>query len=151
MIELDTWKQMMDWKRMAEEYFGDQFFTPNQNQRSNNNQNNESPLCNIYDTPQEICCVLALPGLNRTEDVEVMVDPFKLTVQGKLSLTLDSYHLSSEEFQLGAFNREIHLPEKVLQEPVQAFYRKGLLFIRLLKDTRPGANQRKVNLNWVQE
>lgn len=146
---MDTWKQMMDWKRMAEEYFGDQFFTPNQAPSSE--MRNENPLCNIYETPQEICCVLALPGLNRTDDVEVMVDPYKLTIQGKLSLTLDSYRLNSEEFQLGEFQREVTLPERVLLEPVQAFYRKGLLFIRLLKDTRPGANQRKVNLNWVQE
>ncbi|KZE64922.1 hypothetical protein AWM68_09755 [Fictibacillus phosphorivorans] len=146
---MDTWKQMMDWKRMAEEYFGDQFFTPNQGTKAD--IRNESPLCNIYETPQEICCVFALPGLNRTEDVEVMVDPFKLTVQGKLSLTMDSYRLNAEEFQLGEFQREVTLPVKVLQEPVQAFYRKGLLFIRLLKDSRPGANQRKVNLNWVQE
>lgn len=146
---MDTWKQMMDWKRMAEEYFGDQFFAPNEAPSSD--IRNENPLCNIYETPQEICCVLALPGLNRTDDVEVLVDPFKLTVQGKLSISLDSYRLNTEEFQLGEFRREITLPVRVHQDPVQAHYRKGLLFIRMLKDTRPGANQRKVNLHWVQE
>jgi HSP20 family protein len=146
---MDTWKQMMDWKRMAEEYFGDQFFAPNQPQ--SNEMRSENPLCNIYETPQEVCCVLPLPGLNRTDDVEVLVDSFKLTIQGKLSIVLDSYRLNTEEFQLGEFKREINLPVKVLSEPVQAFYRKGLLFIRMLKDTRPGANQRKVQLNWVQE
>jgi HSP20 family protein len=148
---MDTWKQMMDWKRMAEEYFGDQFFTPNHASSGEMRNGNENPLCNIYETPQEICCVLALPGLNRTDDVEVLVDPFKLTIHGKLSLALESYRLNTEEFQLGEFKREVTLPVRVHQEPVQAFYKKGLLFIRMLKDTRPGANQRKVNLHWVQE
>ncbi|MBY6038111.1 Hsp20/alpha crystallin family protein [Fictibacillus nanhaiensis] len=150
---MDTWKQMMDWKRMADQYFGDQFFTPSQGQRQEPEvrQENETPLCNIYETAQEICCVLALPGLNRTEDVDVFVDSVKLTVQGKLSIVLESYKVNQEEFQLGEFKREITLPVKVHPEPVQAFYRKGLLFIRMLKDHRAGENRRKVNLNWVQE
>lgn len=150
---MDTWKQMMDWKRMAEEYFGDQFFTSVQtpNPNSGARERSGSPLCNIYETAQEICCVIALPGLNRREDVEVLVDSFTLTIQGKLSLVLDSYSVNKEEFQLGEFKREITLPVRVQQEPVQAFYRKGLLFIRMLKDPRAGDQQRKVHLSWVQE
>lgn len=147
---MDTWKQMMDWKRMAEGYFGDQFFTPVQAPSAEMTRN-ENPLCNIYESPQEICCVLALPGLNHTNDVEVFVDASKLTVRGKLSIVMDSYKLNKEEFQLGEFNREIDLPVKVLKEPIQAFYRKGLLFIRMLKDHRAKENQQKVHLRWVQE
>jgi HSP20 family protein len=147
---MDTWKQMMDWKRMAEQYFGDQFFAPAEPPSAEAARNND-PLCNIYETAQEICCVLALPGLNRTEDVEVFVDSSKLTVRGKLSIVLDSYKINKEEFQLGEFNRVIDLPVKVLQEPIQAFYRKGLLFIRMLKDHRAAENQQRVHLRWVQE
>jgi HSP20 family protein len=147
---MDTWKQMLDWKRMAEQYFGDQFFAPDSPPSVQDERNND-PLCNIYETAQEVCCVLPLPGLNRTEDVEVFVDSSKLTVRGKLSISLGSYKVNKEEFQLGEFNRVIDLPVKVLHEPIQAFYRKGLLFIRMLKDHRSAENQQKVHLKWVQE
>jgi HSP20 family protein len=146
---MDTWKQMMDWKKMAEQYFGDQFFTPAH--PVNPGERDSGPLCNIYETTQEICCVFALPGLQRTEDVEVLVEFSKLIIRGKLSFVMDTYTLNKEEFSLGDFKREIHLPSRVKQDPVQAFYKKGLLIIRMLKDTSSGENQRKVQLNWIQE
>jgi HSP20 family protein len=146
---MDTWKQMMDWKRMAEQYFGDQFFSPAN--PKNTGVNGGAPLCNVYETAQEICCLFALPGLGRTEDVEIFVDSAKLTIQGRLSLVMDPYKLNKEEFQLGEFKREIQLPSSVQQDPVQAFYRKGLLYIRMLKDQKTGERKRRVPINWVQD
>ncbi|MGC4376967.1 Hsp20/alpha crystallin family protein [Fictibacillus sp. Mic-4] len=124
---MDHWKKMMEWKQYADQYLGQSFFAPiTQEKRTTNN-----PPVNVYESDKEILCVFRLPGVEGPDDVEIYVDIHSIKVKGSTHVKKGKYRPVNEEFATGSFEREVELPFRVKSEPVQAFYKKGFLYIRL--------------------
>jgi len=90
------------------------------------------PVCDVYQSPEEIVVVMELPGLSR-EDVEITVTPGALTVTGRRAPTprpgRSVVHLHERRF--GAFKRSLRLPAAVDVEHTSAKMTDGVLTITL--------------------
>ncbi|MFC4769373.1 Hsp20/alpha crystallin family protein [Effusibacillus consociatus] len=94
------------------------------------------PRLDLYQTRNEVVAVLELPGLEKSSDVKVYVEPNKLVVKGNQSRRYSG--IAKEQFLISerrnSFEREIALPVKVLARKARAYYRHGLLEVHLIKD-----------------
>ena len=90
------------------------------------------PVCDVYQTSEEIVVVVELPGLTR-EDVEITVTASSLTVTGRRAPTplpgRSVLHLHERRF--GAFKRSLRLPTAVDAERSSATMTDGVLTITL--------------------
>jgi HSP20 family molecular chaperone IbpA len=100
-------------------------------------QDSKNPRTDLYQTRNELIAVFEIPGLERSSDVKVGVEPYRLYVRGQYSIRYsgvaeDQFHLT--ERQRGAFERDIPLPVRVIANKARASYRQGLLEVRMIKD-----------------
>ncbi len=90
------------------------------------------PVCDVYQTSEEIVVVMELSGLTR-EDVEITVTVNALTVTGRRAPTSlparSVLHLHERRF--GAFKRSLRLPTAVDAERSSATMTDGVLTITL--------------------
>ncbi|MCF6137370.1 Hsp20/alpha crystallin family protein [Pseudalkalibacillus berkeleyi] len=131
---MDSWSKMMEWKQVADKYMNQSFF-PDHNQ-----QQKQSPQVNIYESENELLCLVSLPGLNNVEDVEVYVYKSSIKLIGNTSLHTHGMSIKQDEIFQGRFERDVSLPYSVREDPIDAYYHKGVLYIRLyrlLTDDRP--------------
>ncbi|MGM7701450.1 Hsp20/alpha crystallin family protein [Pseudalkalibacillus sp. Hm43] len=131
---MDTWSKMMEWKQVADKYMNQSFFPDYQQPKK------QSPQVNIYESDNELLCLISLPGLNRVDDVEVYVYKSSIKLIGNTTLQTHGMSLKQDEIFQGRFERDITLPYSVREEPIDAYYQKGVLYIRLyrlLTDDRP--------------
>ncbi|MFC7373575.1 Hsp20/alpha crystallin family protein [Fictibacillus iocasae] len=130
---MDQWKDMLEWKKIADQYLGQSFFHPqNMMDRTKEGQSSSFAM-NIYESPHELLCVAAMPGIEKDSDVTVTVENQMLKLSGHVTIKNGVFKPVVEEFSGGAFERELHLPCAVRKEQVSAFYLKGFLYIRLHK------------------
>lgn len=113
--------------RQANSFFGSEFWTDFKDLLVGS-----GPLANLYESEKELICVVDLPGL-QVKDVEVYVHYRTLKITGNINLELKGYHLVEEEMFQGAFERVIELPHPVLDQPVNAYYRRGMLIIQMTR------------------
>lgn len=97
----------------------------------------QNPRADLYQTKNELIAVFEIPGMERSSDVKVAVEPHRLYVRGNYAVKYsgvpqDQFHLS--ERQRGSFERDIPLPVRVMANKARAAYRQGLLEIRMIKD-----------------
>lgn len=135
-------------------------FQPGMNQDPSGLQNmfnwsgGQHPRADLYQTRNELIAVLEIPGLEKSADVKVAVEPTRLYVKGNYSgryggIPQDQFLVT--ERQRGEFEREIQLPVRVLGNKVRASYKQGLLEIRMIKDegnkSTPKGNYVPVNFD----
>ncbi|WHY73107.1 Hsp20/alpha crystallin family protein [Fictibacillus enclensis] len=150
---MDSWKQMMEWKKFADQYLGQNFFSPyGQQDEAQRNQPAEPaeekgfPAVNIYESDNELLCVAAIPGLEKAEDVDVYVDDRSVHIKGKTNLVGGKYRIAKQEFGSGSFSREIELPYRVRSDAIQATYKKGFLYLRLYRLPADRQKPKKVDI-----
>lgn len=100
-------------------------------------QDSKNPRIDLYQAKNELIAVLEIPGLERSNDVKVRVEPDRLYVKGQYLIRYsgvveNQFYLT--ERQRGAFERDIALPVRVIANKAKAAYRQGLLEIRMIKD-----------------
>lgn len=99
------------------------------------------PPIDLYETRHELVLLLEIPGLERASDVRLAVFPDKVIVKGdrKRAATraYDGTLVQSERI-IGPFERTILLPSKVRKQHAKATYTRGLLEVRLVKESRAG-------------
>ena len=93
-----------------------------------------TPAADIYETKDEMLAVLELPGVNQKEiDISLVGDT--LTVRGERRreehIEEENYHRVERSF--GSFSRTLVLPSVLDPDRIKAFYKDGLLEIRLPK------------------
>ncbi|MGP4079572.1 Hsp20/alpha crystallin family protein [Pseudalkalibacillus sp. R45] len=139
---MDSWSKMMDWKQMADKYINQSFFP-------NHHENKSSgPQVNVYESENELLCLISLPGLENVNDVEVYVYKSSIKLIGNTSLHIHGMSIKQDEIFQGRFEREVPLPYSVREDPIDAYYQKGVLYIqlyRLLTDDRP---RKKVDIKY---
>lgn len=94
------------------------------------------PRTDIYQTKNEVIAVFELPGIERSSDVKLFVEPNRLVVKGNQRIRYSG--IPQEQFLVSerqrTFEREIALPVRVLANKVRASYRYGLLEVHMIKD-----------------
>ncbi|MCK6255703.1 Hsp20/alpha crystallin family protein [Fictibacillus sp. KIGAM418] len=150
---MDSWKQMMEWKKFADQYLGQNFFSPYQQQEDTQRQQQSQPqeergfpAVNIYESENELLCIAAIPGLEKAEDVDVYVDDRCVHLKGKTNLIGGKYRIAKEEFGSGAFSREVELPYRVRSDTIHATYKKGFLYIKLYRLPADRQKPKKVDI-----
>jgi len=90
------------------------------------------PVCDVFETPQELVVLLELPGLGRGE-IDVKLEGDELVVSGERQpegLSPGEEHHRIER-SYGAFSRRCRVPSNVDRSAVQASFRNGLLRVTL--------------------
>ncbi|UTR10084.1 Hsp20/alpha crystallin family protein [Evansella sp. LMS18] len=125
-------------KRFFEDDFWGNF--DNMFQELEQQKKSQFPRVNIYESGNELICILAMPGVERLEDIHLNVTGNILTVSGSTNLPIRNFQPKQEEIYQGNFNRDIQLPYPVRSDKVNASYKRGLLFVylhRLLSAMQP--------------
>ena len=94
-----------------------------------------SPAVDVYETPDEMIVVAEVPGVD-SATIELAVTGNLLTLRGiKEAGDLPEPMLQIRERRLGAFHRQLTLPNEVDFDKAQAEANQGVLKIRLPKRT----------------
>jgi HSP20 family protein len=91
------------------------------------------PLVNVFTDENGLVVQAEVPGV-KPDQLDVQVDPGRLTISGERTLNADekcSYH--RRERGGGRFSRTIQLPRDLDPEQAKADYRNGLLTVRIPK------------------
>ncbi len=98
--------------------------------------NRTGPLVDIYETIEEVVVSCEIPGLQKKDDVNIHVTGRNLMIDGIVQRasedTHDNRYHHTERF-FGSFHRSVSLPTKVMEDTAKAFYRNGVLEIRMTK------------------
>ncbi|TCP24093.1 HSP20 family protein [Scopulibacillus darangshiensis] len=118
--------KFQDWKKSVSGFLGKEFWQDFQDVFMK-----EWPLVNVYESQNYLLCLIALPGLEKKEDVHIYVNHQSITLRGVINSEISGYQPVHEEFSNGRFERSIELPYPVHQVPSDASYKKGLLTLVL--------------------
>lgn len=93
----------------------------------------------IYETMDEVVVSCEIPGLQKKDDVEIQVSGNHLLIHGVIQRAStgsqdNRYHRTERYY--GQFQREVILPDKVVEESARASYKNGVLEI-LIKKAQP--------------
>lgn len=113
-----------DWKKTMGDFVGKDFWHDFQEFFVK-----DWPLVNIYETPETLTCVIAVPGIQK-ENFHLFVNHQSLTLKGDIPQLVDE-KIAREEFSTGSFVRKVQLPYPVHQKPEQVTYDKGFLLVLL--------------------
>jgi len=91
-----------------------------------------TPVCDAYETSQELVLCLEIPGLEQDE-IDLRLDGDDLVVAGERRMERgrpgERYHRVERSF--GKFQRRFRLPSAVERGAVRATYRNGVLRVQL--------------------
>ncbi|AST94183.1 heat-shock protein Hsp20 [Sutcliffiella cohnii] len=145
MMNNNPFKQLGDWRKNFDQFFGDEFWNGFEPMIQN-----MQTQTNLYRNENEIVCIMALPGLEKPDEVEVFIHPQHIEVKGHIRLPIENLELVEEGIFQGDFERKIELPFPVREDKVEATYENGLLFIHLHRHI-PNNTKRKIMIqNGVQ-
>jgi HSP20 family protein len=105
---------------------------------------NVFPLVNVFTDENGLVVQAEVPGV-KPDQLDVQVDPGRLTIGGERTLTADekhSYH--RRERRSGRFSRAIQLPRDLDPDQAKAECRNGLLTVRIPKSAAAKPRQIEV-------
>ncbi|MRG87396.1 Hsp20/alpha crystallin family protein [Salinibacillus xinjiangensis] len=142
---MDPFKNMQDWKKNMDHFFGEQFWSEFEGILKP-----PIPQINMYQSDNEITVVCNVPGMKQVKSVDIFVDYATLEIQGVISLPVQG-HLVQEEILQGAFDRKIDLPFPVRSDKIDAIYQNGLLTIQLYRLITKESNKHRVSVRVMDE
>ena len=94
----------------------------------------------------DVIITLELPGVDVETDVDIEVEPRRLSIAGSRSTQSESTEgrVMVRELRSGSFRREFALPEHVTADDVSAEYDRGLLTVRVSNVARPQPQPTKI-------
>jgi HSP20 family protein len=132
-----------DWKKQWDQFFGGEFWSGFEPIFKN-----MQTQMNLYKGENELLVVLALPGLENVENLELYAHYQILEVKGKIILDFPGFEVIEEGIMEGDFQREIQLPYPVREDRIEANYENGLLIIHLYR-LIPDETKKKVPIKKV--
>ncbi|MCL6517688.1 Hsp20/alpha crystallin family protein [Alicyclobacillus sp.] len=93
------------------------------------------PRVDVRETPTQVIVTAEIPGLERKEDVNIVIHDRHLHLSGEIHRTHEEKgeNLHRAERYYGQFSRTVPLPAAVEEEGAKATYRNGILEITLPK------------------
>ncbi|SEU05653.1 HSP20 family protein [Salinibacillus kushneri] len=137
---MDPFKNMQDWKKNMDNFFGEQFWS-----EFEGIMKPPIPQINIYQSDHELTILCNIPGMKEVKNIDLFVDYASLEIQGVISLPSQG-NLVQEEILQGAFDRKIELPFPVRGDKVDATYKNGLLNIQLYRLITKESNKNRVSV-----
>ncbi|MBM6616231.1 Hsp20/alpha crystallin family protein [Bacillus suaedaesalsae] len=135
---------LKDFSKMKDQFkgfFGDEFWG-----NFDHLLQNQYTQHNLYQSENELLCVINIPGITNIESLDVFVHQNKIEVEGKINLTYKGFKLLHEGIKNGPFKREIDLPFNVRSDKVFAHYEHGLLIIHLHRQIPDDHKKSKVSV-----
>jgi HSP20 family protein len=106
------------------------------------------PKIDIHETEQEVVATCNLPGIEKSEDINIDVNNNVLTISGSIQRTneVKEEQFHRKERYFGRFDRSVRLNTQVSNENVQATYKNGVLEIRLPKQKEE--TRKQINIDF---
>ena len=129
-------------KERMEELFLSNFQTDKGEEAEQTRAGGWLPLADLVDTGKELVYILDLPGV-RSEDLQVECRGDRLWVSGTRLEALPEGEAIHIERAFGVFSRVFKLPCLIVEEGIEAEFRKGVLRITVPKEcSSTGRTQR---------
>ena len=92
------------------------------------------PAANVRETDDAFVLEVAAPGMEK-KDFSIKLDKGLLTVKAESSEKTDEQHeeYTRKEFSYKTFSRSFWMPENVLEDEIEAVYKKGVLTVTIPK------------------
>ncbi|MEQ6375567.1 Hsp20/alpha crystallin family protein [Bacillaceae bacterium S4-13-58] len=142
----DPFKNMDDWQKNMDTIFGKRFWN-----QFEHFTNNTFPKINMYQTDQEILCMVYIPGVRKVEDINVYADETTLELEGSIRLQTSHHKAVLEEIPQGDFHRKVDLPFPVRSDRMEATYENGLLVIQLYRLHSKDRKKKRVEVKYLDE
>ncbi|TLS34961.1 Hsp20/alpha crystallin family protein [Pseudalkalibacillus caeni] len=123
---MEQWNKFHDWKKNMNKFMGNDFWNEFQDMFAGN-----GPLVNLYESGNELLCLINVPGLSNINDVDLYVHYRTLKIRGKTRFSFKGFRVIQEEIHQGNFERIVELPFPVRDKPIDATYKKGVLMVHL--------------------
>nr|WP_156291025.1 Hsp20/alpha crystallin family protein [Oceanobacillus salinisoli] len=143
---MDPFKQMTDWKKNMDHFFGENFWNEFEGIMKPN-----IPQINMYQTDNEILCIVNMPGLKNLNQIDIYVNYTTLELRGNINLEHAHGTVIKEEILQGVFDRKIDLPFPVRADKMDATYKNGLVFIQLHRLISETSNLNKVDIKLLED
>ncbi|MGY0694778.1 Hsp20/alpha crystallin family protein [Virgibacillus sp. FSP13] len=143
---MDPFSQMTDWKKNMDSFFGENFW--------NEFEGIIKPIIpqiNMYQTENEIMCIISIPGLTDLNKVDIYVDYTKLDINGVIDISQNGGTVIKEEILQGVFDRTINLPFPVRSDKMEARYKDGLVFLQLHRLFSDASSKHRVAVKLLEE
>ncbi|WP_026672044.1 Hsp20/alpha crystallin family protein [Alkalihalobacterium bogoriense] len=133
-----------NWKKSLPHFLGEDFFSSFENMDIESSTNTNVNM-DIYESGHELLCIFTLPGL-KLEDVDIYVYEKTLEIRGTMHIDYNGYRLLHQEIYQGPVKRTVELPYPVRDDKVEAFFKRGQLFIHLHRLIRPEQLKNKIKV-----
>ncbi len=143
---MDPFKQMSDWKKNMDHFFGENFWKDFEGMIKPN-----IPQINMYQTENEILCIVNVPGLKDLNQMDIYVNYATLELKGSIDLENAHGTVVKEEILQGVFDRKITLPFPVRADKISATYKNGLVFIQLHRFIDESSRRNKVEIQPLED
>lgn len=91
------------------------------------------PRADIYETDEDIILVLDMPGVSE-ESIDITLEKNVLTINGYSDIDVpEGYSLAIAEYEIGDYERNFRLSDRIDQDNIQAVYTDGVLHLTLPK------------------
>ncbi|SDH49828.1 Hsp20/alpha crystallin family protein [Alteribacillus bidgolensis] len=118
----------VEWEKAFKKFFQDEFWNDFNHFFA---ENALQPQVNLYESKDQILCIILWPLLKTMEDVDIKVYNRALEVSGRIKFEYKGFRLIQQEIFQGDVKRKIELPYPVRQDNMESSYDRGLLKIRL--------------------
>jgi len=126
---MEKFEHYKDWKKAASSFLGDEFWL-----EFRDFFHVHTPLVNMYETTDELICVIHAPGKQTIHDWNISVHQQELFLSGEIEFGVNGYKMLHEEMSPGPFRRKVTLPYPVRNDKVDAVFKNGMLFVYLYPD-----------------
>ncbi|WP_234447121.1 MULTISPECIES: Hsp20/alpha crystallin family protein [Virgibacillus] len=137
---------MSDWKKNMDHFFGDSFWNEFEGIIKPN-----IPQINLYQTDNELFCVVNIPGLTDLDKLNVYVDYATLELKGSIDIDNARGFVVQEEILQGVFERSISLPFPVRSDKIKATYKNGLVYIQLHRLISDTSRKNRINVHVLED
>ncbi|MDO3378296.1 Hsp20/alpha crystallin family protein [Geoalkalibacter halelectricus] len=106
------------------------------------------PAVDVAETDKEVLVTAELPGLDE-KDIDVSLSGGYLSIRGEKKAEKENKEEQyyRKESYYGSFQRTIPLPAEVVEDQVEATYKKGMLKVKLPKSPAAQKERKKISIS----
>ncbi len=106
------------------------------------------PAVDVSETDKEIHVTAEIPGLE-AKDLDLSLSGNTLIIRGEKKAEEEEKgeHYYRKESSYGTFHRAVSLPTEVVEDQIEATYKKGVLKVRLPKSPEAQRARKRINIH----